>query len=302
MPGGKFVNPIPDMQSPYSQPQAGRWLKGNLHAHTTESDGKLTPPELVQAYTERGYDFLVISDHDRVTAHPRYDPARFLVISGNEITARGPHILHVGATSVVEPLADRGSVLEEAARGGGIRILNHPNWEKDFGHWSMEKVLKLPTLYHGIEVFNGVVLRHAGYPFATDIWDQLLSRGIRIWGYANDDTHDWEDIGNGWNVVNADALEREPILSALETGRFYASTGVALTTLCTEGNRVRIVSSNGSVCIPVVDWGVELGRFRGRSWEFDLDTLVEGKRATYIRFEIHGDARTAAWTQPIWIK
>ena len=34
------------------------WYKGNLHTHTTLSDGKKTPDESIALYREKGYDFL----------------------------------------------------------------------------------------------------------------------------------------------------------------------------------------------------------------------------------------------------
>ena len=39
-------------------------LRGNLHAHTTFSDGVRSPAALVAEYESRGYDFLAITDHD----------------------------------------------------------------------------------------------------------------------------------------------------------------------------------------------------------------------------------------------
>ncbi len=42
-------------------------LKGNLHAHTTFSDGRRPIREVIGRYRELGYDFLAITDHeDRV--------------------------------------------------------------------------------------------------------------------------------------------------------------------------------------------------------------------------------------------
>lgn len=38
--------------------------RANLHAHTTCSDGDLSPAELIDAYAARGYDALAITDHD----------------------------------------------------------------------------------------------------------------------------------------------------------------------------------------------------------------------------------------------
>ena len=37
--------------------------KGNLHMHTTLSDGALTPEEAVLKYKKAGYDFLALTDH-----------------------------------------------------------------------------------------------------------------------------------------------------------------------------------------------------------------------------------------------
>jgi len=53
-----FVNPFE---------AAGNWYKGNLHTHTTNSDGELSPDEVCRAYKKAGYDFLCITDHNRIT-------------------------------------------------------------------------------------------------------------------------------------------------------------------------------------------------------------------------------------------
>ncbi len=40
------------------------WLRGNLHAHTTFSDGVKDPAHLIAEYEALGYDFLAITDHE----------------------------------------------------------------------------------------------------------------------------------------------------------------------------------------------------------------------------------------------
>ena len=35
-----------------------RWFKGNIHTHTTESDGDETPQKVVRWFRRHGYDFL----------------------------------------------------------------------------------------------------------------------------------------------------------------------------------------------------------------------------------------------------
>ena len=40
-----------------------RMLKGGLHCHTTRSDGKGTPEEVIAKHVQNGYDFLALTDH-----------------------------------------------------------------------------------------------------------------------------------------------------------------------------------------------------------------------------------------------
>ncbi|HVF39185.1 MAG TPA: hypothetical protein VM939_04735, partial [Gemmatimonadaceae bacterium] len=44
--------------------QSGRWLKGNTHTHTLESDGDSPPRDVALWYKRNGYNFLVLSDHN----------------------------------------------------------------------------------------------------------------------------------------------------------------------------------------------------------------------------------------------
>ena len=44
------------------------YLKGQLHLHTNNSGDSATPPaDVVRWYAARGYDFIVVTDHNRVT-------------------------------------------------------------------------------------------------------------------------------------------------------------------------------------------------------------------------------------------
>lgn len=36
----------------------GSWFKGNLHSHTVNSDGRLTPAQSAAYYREHGYSFI----------------------------------------------------------------------------------------------------------------------------------------------------------------------------------------------------------------------------------------------------
>ena len=47
--------------------------KGNFHTHTTLSDGKETPDNVVDIYKKGGYNFLAISDHELYFDTTKYD-------------------------------------------------------------------------------------------------------------------------------------------------------------------------------------------------------------------------------------
>ena len=64
--------------------QEGNWYKGNLHLHTTNSDGSATPEEAVDWYYRNGYDFLCITDHDVITNVEPLTKKDFVLIPGIE--------------------------------------------------------------------------------------------------------------------------------------------------------------------------------------------------------------------------
>jgi len=43
------------------------WYRGNLHCHSTNSDGDSSPAFLAKFYKDAGFDFLCITDHNHLT-------------------------------------------------------------------------------------------------------------------------------------------------------------------------------------------------------------------------------------------
>lgn len=79
----------------------------DLHTHTDESDGTLTPEQLVRAAAEMGLEALGISDHDTFAGHDRAAPAAraagLELICGIELSTklRRPHSAHGKAVHVL---------------------------------------------------------------------------------------------------------------------------------------------------------------------------------------------------------
>ncbi len=275
------------------------WLRGNLHAHTTESDGTLPPQEVVAFYAKLGYDFLMISDHDKVTPTEGLDAKGMTLIAGNEITAKGPHLLHVNAHARIAPDPDRQKIIGQINQDGGLAIMNHPNWGGSYNHCPLE-VLQTLQGYTGLEIFNGVVVYLEGSELATDKWDRLLAKGQKVWGFASDDSHEPSvHAGMGWIMVQSGSRAVTDIVTAIREGRFYASTGVSFDTIKVEGLSVTARAANAQRFRVCADNGKVLHIAGGPELQF---TVKPGKGITYIRIEAYGEGGQTAWLQPMFIE
>lgn len=282
------------------------WLRGNLHTHTTFSDGKRSPEEVIKDYERRGYDFLAISDHDVFVKPDKYQRLTAMtLIPAVEVTANGPHILHVNARTLVPPNENRQTVLAEISQQPeGFSVLNHPNWLAPLPglHFSHEQMMALDG-YTGIEIYNGVIERLPGVSNATDQWDRLLSNGRRIWGFGHDDSHDVQDVGLGWNKVQTTSQKGDDIVSAMKAGQFYVSTGVEIQSVRVQERRITVVTHNAMRIKFVSKWGVVCHTVDSQAAEFVIpDDLSVINSLMYIRIECCGARGEMAWTQPIWIE
>ena len=138
------------MQDPaFSAP--GRFFRGNIHTHSTLSDGVLDPGEVCRRYAAEGYDFLCLSEHlVGLYDYPIADtvPFRtetFTTILGAEVhtgqLGNGEiwHLLAVGlpadfrpsetpdfdGTKAPEPAADLARRCRDA---GAFVAIAHPQW------------------------------------------------------------------------------------------------------------------------------------------------------------------------------
>ncbi len=64
------------------------FYKGNMHCHSTLSDGKMTPEELKAFYKARGYHFLAITDHDHINDNSYLNDESFLTITSGEFAIK----------------------------------------------------------------------------------------------------------------------------------------------------------------------------------------------------------------------
>ena len=289
------------IDSPYSE--HGTWLRGNLHTHSTISDGTRDPELVIQDYAARGYDFLALSDHDVFADPAEYqEETNVVLLPAVELSADGPHMLHIGATKAVTYEEDRQTAVDAVLADEGFAAPAHPNWKGDFDHWPQATLDRVEG-YRGLEIFNGLMYGHPGARAATDRWDQLLSDGRRIWGYANDDSHRPWDVARGWNVVQVDEVSRAAILEALASGRCYASTGVTVDRIDVTGDTITVEAADADEIHFVTDHGVVQRVVEGSTAQFRVpDHLVHREDHSYVRAECYGQGTDRAWLQPMFLE
>ena len=119
---------------PFGKP--GKWYRGNLHTHSTRSDGQKTPAQVCAFYRKRGYDFISLTDHFLegyswpITDTTTYRTNGFTTILGAELhapeTSLGDpwHILGVGlpANFAATGKRETGPRLAQRAHEAGVYV------------------------------------------------------------------------------------------------------------------------------------------------------------------------------------
>ena len=218
----------------------GTYKKGNLHTHTTWSDGMHTPKETAEHYRSQGYDFLALTDHWVYGIHPELNRDDFLLFPGTELDIELPgrkdhHLVGFGLPETnripehytfeeerkngVLTTAER--IIEYFGQRGNVTLYGHPYWSKidstDIKY--LQGMIGMEIYNHGSEFFgnNGN---------SETYFDHFLFVKNKIFCFATDDAHDIgkHDLG-GFIMVKTKEFTHRGILEAIKDGSFYASSG-----------------------------------------------------------------------------
>ena len=269
------------------------------------------------------------------------DQGNFLIIQAEEITTsfeKKP--LHLNATnlqsfikpqsgnSVVEVLQNNIDAILAQRDSTGIPIMphiNHPNYRYAI---SVDDFIQLRR-ERFFEVYNG-------HPSVNNFGDSLHIRTEEMWdainiayaqnglpllyGLATDDSHHYHKFGHGyvnpgrgWVMVQAKSLTARALIHALEAGRFYASTGVALKMLEFRHNTLSVtVQPEADVNYEIQFIGASkddpktriLKSALGRSARYKLSPDLLFVRAKVVSSKIKANPHQlgeyeVAWTQPV---
>ena len=303
----------------YLLPQTGKFYKANLHTHTTVSDGEMTPEEIKTAYMAEGYSIVAYTDHEVMVAHEDLTDENFLAITSVEFALNQPscglgfalvksyhfNLYAKDPKAVKAPgFCERGiwlpqsrqyvtdemrsaqdypriyapeyinSVIDRAAEQGFLVSFNHPVWSlHDYTDYSEIRGL------WGIEIYN-TGSANLGLPDTVQPLEDLLRKGERVYPLAADDTHSPSDCFGGFVMVKAENLQYSTVMTALEKGDFYASTGAKIEEISIENGLLKIVCPNAASVFINTDCRTTKRKVaeKGESFdeaEFDLNDYLE---------------------------
>lgn len=213
-----------------------KYYKANFHCHSVVSDGKLTPEELRDAYKEKGYSILAITDHSVMVQHQHLNQPDFLLLTGVEIDVeeednpvnvydRKLHMCLIGKNPLRQWLPFRdprpipasvpyeagcevagfprvyepakiNEVIAECNRQGFLVIYNHPCWSLE----SYPDYAPLEGLW-GMEYRNSASIAEGHDENNSRVYQDFCRLGKRMMPVCADDTHTVNFRLNGYPVM-----------------------------------------------------------------------------------------------------
>ncbi len=301
-----------------------KWYRVELHTHTIASDGIMEPAELVRLSKERGYDAIVVTDHNTTTSCAQAIMAGskegVLVIPGIEWTTFWGHIVVSGGTSRVDwrhvNLENIEEKLKEAKKDGDIVTIAHP---KRLGTPFCSECRFLYHLNSYEEVDAYEVWSH--YNPHTSIesqkakkeWSDLINEGYKIAPVYGYDWHAPDEGGPAYayTYVGVDGdLNRDSLFDAIKKNRTYITMGVNVETYIEKGKDRfgigdEVPQGNAKLCIKASLfedykklYKVEIGGLRiykdgkmflAKKWDGSELTLDIELNCKNVRLEIYGE-------------
>lgn len=278
-----------------------------LHMHSNESDGDLSPFELETLAKNLGYIGGAITDHDMVTDDPNV--SNFTHLPGVESWAPMGDMGFLGvSTHFLGTTQERVNMV---LNQNGLAFVNHPTWIDSY--WTDTELLTLSN-YTGIEIFNS----GGGAPAENKV-DHVLTNGRRILIIATSDFHNvlQGDLSNGFIVINTDinqtSLTWYDIISIIRQGNYFSAGR--------NENDYPFPPHISNITVDEMDITITLNKISqkiefiadGEIVQTNRNTLVSTYRAgmdeTYIRIKVTEAGSqflpmigSFAWSNPIYVE
>lgn len=315
------------------------WRCIELHCHTTESDGDMTPTQLVDRALERGYEAIALTDHNTISGVEtavEYGASRGLVVvKGIEWTTFWGHIVVTGGGSKLDWRTitpdNIDACIAYAQEVGDMVTLAHPHrlgWplcsccHNDFKINDWQNIDAIEVWSH----FNPHRDKASGQAIAQ--WQSLLCQGYRISALYGYDWHepDLTPPIYAHTYLGCRELNPKSIIAAVKEGRTYVSTGLRLSlTFTVQGDTYTVGDTAcqgvGKLKLQVerddnyyhMD-GVEINEIKiiGEDWALSAPCDNRGgewevnARGKFLRVElvgsVNGQQGLVAVTSPIWLE
>lgn len=182
--------------------------------------------------------------------------------------------------------ANINKIIKSANENGYLVSINHPMWSltnyHDYGS------------YEGawaVEVYNHSCHSITGLGYSENVYEDILRSGKKIFAVATDDNHNHipldaynSDSFGGVTMIKAPALTYDAIITALENGDFYATTGPEIKELYYEDGKVHIKTSPAAeICM------LTMGRQGVRIASNDGSPITEA--VFPVKFDLYGYVR-----------
>lgn len=299
-----------------------KMLKGGLHCHTTRSDGRGTPQEVIRCHYQKGYDFLALTDH-RIYNFKNYaEDLPITIIPGIEINSdfevdKGFRVFH---SVCIGPAKEDGNGFEQDQPYESIKSSNQEEYQPYLDDIHSKNNLTIyahpewsstPARYFdklkgnfAMEIWNTGCVMTCDMDADAAYWDEILGQGKVIYGVATDDGHAMNEHGHGWVMVNAEN-NISAILEALKNGEFYSSCGPEIYNFyvedgkavveCSSAVKIRLHSDKHPTRIKRCEDGTMTRA------EFDIVNMGWEGEYKYVRAVVIDKDGKYAWTNPIFL-
>ncbi len=176
-------------------------LKGQLHIHTTYSDGRLTHQQAADTYSGLGFDFIAYTDHDHLLKANNCDSikavkTKMIVFSGIELT-----------------LSTRWGYVHVSRIEGDKEILHTFNHPGEHGFSVKHTLEAIEDVSNGLSI-DAVEITHHG--FLSKEYDTDMIPYPKV---ATDDSHTTLGCGRAWIELDA-TKKKDSIIKAIKNGDF----------------------------------------------------------------------------------
>lgn len=282
--GGRSTTVVPARQLAIDNPyQAdGSWFKGNLHVGSVRGVGRDLPSAIGSWYAAHGYAFLGISDVNTYTWISEYGSSSLTGVPVVDARYGFGDLLAVGDDRWL-PASSVAEAMNWMMTDGALPVLE-PADATRVG----------PHPFFGLEIWEATSPQAS----ATALWDQLLTSGDHVYGFAGDGITSLGDpaAGKAWIVVQAASNDRDLLLSALRQGAFYASTGPTFSSITVQARTISVEASAGTSLRFIGAGGRLLEAGDGSTASYTINGSEQ-----YVRIEAVAPDGTRAWSQPLFL-